>query len=126
MAQDEGRTPPATSTRAAARRPGNTPTMRDIAEATSVSQSTVSRVLSGTPTAVPIAEATRKRVMETAQELGYRPNPLARGLRGAPTMLIGVIVRDEPEPPYSQRSGSLSAQLPAGRRRGPGRGKCLR
>ena len=65
------------------------PTMRDIALATGVSQSTVSRVLSGTPTAVPIAEATRQRVTETAERLGYRPNPLARGLRGAPTMLLG-------------------------------------
>ena len=74
------------------------PTMRDIAEATGVSQSTVSRVLSGTPTAVPIAEATRQRVTETADRLGYRPNPLARGLRGAPTMLLGVIVRDITDP----------------------------
>jgi DNA-binding LacI/PurR family transcriptional regulator len=72
--------------------------MRDIAEATGVSQSTVSRVLSGTPTAVPIAEATRRRVTETADRLGYRPNPLARGLRGAPTMLLGVIVRDITDP----------------------------
>lgn len=74
------------------------PTMRDIAAATGVSQSTVSRVLSGTPTAVPIAEATRRRVTETADRLGYRPNPLARGLRGAPTMLVGVIVRDITDP----------------------------
>jgi DNA-binding LacI/PurR family transcriptional regulator len=80
------------------RRRDAAPTMRDIAEATGVSQSTVSRVLSGTPTAVPIAESTRKRVMETARQLGYRPNPLARGLRGAPTMLLGVIVRDITDP----------------------------
>ncbi len=80
------------------RRRDSAPTMRDIAEATGVSQSTVSRVLSGTPTAVPIAESTRKRVMESARQLGYRPNPLARGLRGAPTMLLGVIVRDITDP----------------------------
>jgi DNA-binding LacI/PurR family transcriptional regulator len=84
--------------RAVPRRRHSAPTMRDIAEATGVSQSTVSRVLSGTPTAVPIAESTRMRVMETARQLGYRPNPLARGLRGAPTMLIGVIVRDITDP----------------------------
>ena len=58
------------------------PTMRDIAEATKVSQSTVSRVLSDSPTAIPIAAATRERVLETAKRLGYRPNPLARGLMG--------------------------------------------
>lgn len=114
MVQDEGTTPPATSPRAAARRSGNTPTMRDIAEATGVSQSTVSRVLSGTPTAVPIAEATRKRVMQTAQQLGYRPNPLARGLRGAPTMLIGVIVRDITDPFFA--SAIEAASLEANKR----------
>jgi DNA-binding LacI/PurR family transcriptional regulator len=70
------------------------PTMRDIADAAAVSQSTVSRVLSGVTTAVPIAPETRQRVLDTARELGYRPNPLARGLRGASTNLIGVVVRD--------------------------------
>jgi DNA-binding LacI/PurR family transcriptional regulator len=88
--------------------------MRDIAEATGVSQSTVSRVLSGTPTAVPIAEATRKRVMETARALGYRPNPLARGLRGAPTMLLGVIVRDITDPFFA--AAIEAASLEANRR----------
>jgi DNA-binding LacI/PurR family transcriptional regulator len=43
---------------------------------------------------VPIATETRQRVIEAAERLGYRPNPLARGLRGAKTMLIGLIVRD--------------------------------
>ncbi|MFG6191746.1 LacI family DNA-binding transcriptional regulator [Nonomuraea sp. JJY05] len=72
--------------------------MRDIAAAAAVSQSTVSRVLSGAPTAVPIAPETRQRVLRTARELGYRPNPLARGLRGASTNLIGAVVRDFSDP----------------------------
>ncbi|WP_317792561.1 LacI family DNA-binding transcriptional regulator [Actinoplanes sichuanensis] len=69
-------------------------TMRDIAAASGVSQSTVSRVLNNAPTRVPIAAETRERVIETARHLGYRPNPLARGLRGASTNLIGAVVRD--------------------------------
>lgn len=73
-------------------------TMRDIARATNLSQSTVSRVLNRTPTVVPIAEETRQRVIATALEMGYRPNPLARGLRGASTMLLGLIVRDITDP----------------------------
>ena len=40
-------------------RVGKSVTMRDIARATSLSQSTVSRVLNSTPTVVPIAEKTR-------------------------------------------------------------------
>ena len=72
--------------------------MRDVARATNLSQSTVSRVLNGTPTVVPIAEETRERVLATAEKLGYRPNPFARGLRGASTMLLGLIVRDITDP----------------------------
>ena len=74
--------------------------MRDIAEATGVSQSTVSRVLSDAPTAIPIAAATRERVLETAKRLGYRPNPLARGLMGARTMLLGAVIRDITDPSF--------------------------
>jgi DNA-binding LacI/PurR family transcriptional regulator len=73
---------------------GRTVTMQDIAEAAGVSQSTVSRVLNDTATSVPIAADTRQRVLDVAARLGYRPNPLARGLRGAKTMLLGVIVRE--------------------------------
>lgn len=72
----------------------HTVTMQDIARASGVSQSTVSRVLNDTVTSVPIAAETRERVLEVASRLGYRPNPLARGLRGAKTMLLGVIVRE--------------------------------
>jgi DNA-binding LacI/PurR family transcriptional regulator len=75
--------------------------MRDIAAAASVSQSTVSRVLNNVPTKVPIAPETRERVIKASQELGYRPNPLARGLRGAATNLIGAMVRDFSDPFYA-------------------------
>jgi DNA-binding LacI/PurR family transcriptional regulator len=77
---------------------GSIVTMRDIAAAAEVSQSTVSRVLSGAPTSVPIAPETRERVLRASRRLGYRPNPLARGLRGASTNLIGAVVRDFSDP----------------------------
>src|SRR5262245_54504667 len=66
-------------------------TMRDIAAAAAVSQSTVSRVLNNVPTRVPIAQETRDRVIQVSRRLGYRPNPLARGLRGASTNLLGAV-----------------------------------
>ena len=69
-------------------------TMRDIAAVAGVSQSTVSRVLNNAPTQVPIAAETRERVLRAARDVGYRPNPHARGLRGAPTLLLGVVVHD--------------------------------
>jgi DNA-binding LacI/PurR family transcriptional regulator len=68
-------------------------TLREVAQAAGVSPSTVSRVLAGVTTTVPITDDTRQRVLAHAQELGYRPNPLARGLRGSPTALVGLIVR---------------------------------
>jgi DNA-binding LacI/PurR family transcriptional regulator len=83
-------------------------TMKDVAEMAQVSQSTVSRVLSGAPPAVPISERTRTRVLATAAQLNYRPNPLARGLRGAPTMLIGAIVRDVTDPFFALAIDALS------------------
>lgn len=83
-------------------------TMKDVAEVAKVSQSTVSRVLSGAPPAVPISESTRARVLDTAARLNYRPNPLARGLRGAPTMLIGAIVRDVTDPFFAVAIDALS------------------
>ncbi len=86
------------------------PTMRDIATASGVSQSTVSRVLNDAPTRVPIAADTRERVMLAARELGYRPNPLARGLRGASTMLLGAVVRDITDPFFALAIEALSVE----------------
>jgi DNA-binding LacI/PurR family transcriptional regulator len=85
-------------------------TMKDIARDAQVSQSTVSRILSGAPPAVPISPATRERVLATAERLRYRPNPLARGLKGAPTMLIGAIVRDVTDPFFATAIDALSSQ----------------
>ena len=90
-------------------------TMRDIARATNLSQSTVSRVLNRTPTLIPIAEETQERVLATAMALGYRPNPLARGLRGASTMLLGLIVRDITDPFFA---GAIEAVTTAASSRG--------
>ncbi len=91
------------------------PTMRDIATLAGVSQSTVSRVLNDVATRVPITEDTRTRVNEAARRLGYRPNPLARGLRGAPTMLLGAVVRDITDPFFA---GAIEALSEAARSRG--------
>ena len=81
--------------------------MRDIAAASGVSQSTVSRVLSGVESRVPIAEETRRRILEAARSLGYRPNPLARGLRGASTNLMGAVVRDFSDPFFAEAIEAL-------------------
>jgi DNA-binding LacI/PurR family transcriptional regulator len=46
--------------------------------------------------------------MLAARQLGYRPNPLARGLRGAATMLLGAVVRDITDPFFAGAVEALS------------------
>jgi len=91
-------------------RPKRNPTMQDIADAAGVSQSTVSRILTGSHVAIPINPATRERVLETARRMRYRPNPLARGLRGARTMLLGVIVREITDPFFAGAVDAISEE----------------
>jgi DNA-binding LacI/PurR family transcriptional regulator len=85
-------------------------TMGDIAREAGVSQSTVSRVLNDRVTTVPIAPATRQRVLAVAARMGFQPNPLARSLRGGPTMLLGVIVRDIADPFFAVAVETLTTQ----------------
>jgi len=76
--------------------------MSDVARKAQVSESTVSRVLSGSETAISISDATRQRVLVAADELSYQPNPFARALRGKSTNLIGLIVREVDDPFFSE------------------------
>ncbi len=67
--------------------------LRDVAEKADVSVATASLVLTGAAQAR-ISEATRELVRKAAQELGYVPNRLARGLVRGRTQTIGVIIPD--------------------------------
>lgn len=58
-----------------------------LAEHLGVSRWTVSRVLNGHEG---VKEATRRRVLEAVDELGFAPNMLARSLRGVPSGVVGV------------------------------------
>lgn len=69
-------------------------TMRDVAKLANVSQSTVSRVLSGASDLIPIGEETRARVLDAVKQLGYQPNLHAGILRGQKTQLIAVMIAD--------------------------------
>jgi LacI family transcriptional regulator len=75
-------------------------TMRDVARAANVSQSTVSRVLSRAPSRVPISEDTTQKVLAAIKELGYHPNQYARSLRGQKNYMIGIMVADISNPFY--------------------------
>jgi DNA-binding LacI/PurR family transcriptional regulator len=77
-------------------------TIHDVALRAGVSESTVSRVVSGAETAIPISDETRERVLEAARELSYRPHPGARALRGRSSHLLGLIVREIDDPFFAQ------------------------
>jgi DNA-binding LacI/PurR family transcriptional regulator len=72
-------------------------TSLDVAERAGVSQSAVSRAF--TPGAS-VAPATRARVIEAANELGYRPNALARGLITDRSNLVALVVSRPTDPFY--------------------------
>ncbi|MGP5005516.1 LacI family DNA-binding transcriptional regulator [Brachybacterium tyrofermentans] len=65
------------------------PTSQDVARLAGVSQSTVSYVLTGSR---PISEATRARVEDAIEKLGYHPNSGARTLRSQRSGVIGLMV----------------------------------
>jgi DNA-binding LacI/PurR family transcriptional regulator len=79
-----------------------TVTLRDVAERSGVSITTVSRILNGRDTGVPVRDETRERILAAAAELGYKPNLLARALRGSRSSLLGVIIRDISDPFHTQ------------------------
>lgn len=66
-------------------------TIYDIAKALSISSTTVSRGLQDNPT---INKNTRKKIQDTAKELGYRHNTFASSLRKQKTNTIGFLVHE--------------------------------
>lgn len=73
-------------------------TLKDIAEQSGVSVSTVSRVLNKKAGKYRISSETEEKVLSTARELSYRPNQIARGLRLNKTNTIGLIAPDVSNP----------------------------
>ena len=64
-------------------------TLSEIARSTKLAVTTVSEILRDKPG---YQEATRQRVLEAARKLNYRPNLVARQLRGQKSGLIGAII----------------------------------
>lgn len=64
-------------------------TLRDVSEASGVSEMTVSRVLRNRGD---VSQATRDRVLEAAKELGYVPNKIAGALASQRVNLVAVII----------------------------------
>jgi LacI family transcriptional regulator len=87
------------------------PTLLDIARETQTSVSTVSRVLGGGAASARISVATRDRVLQAADRLGYRPNLLARSLRTRRTMTMALLVSDIANPWFGQIASLVEQSL---------------
>jgi LacI family transcriptional regulator len=72
-------------------------TLRDVARAAQVHPGTVSRALNAETRGL-VNQETAERVMRAAEELGYRPNPIARGLKTNRSFTVGVLVPDLTNP----------------------------
>src|SRR3984893_1463594 len=74
-------------------------TIYDIAKTAGVGKSTVANALTGKGK---VSEATRQRVLQCAQELGYRPNVLARNLSQHKTLTIALVLPTIANPFYPE------------------------
>jgi LacI family transcriptional regulator len=82
-------------------------TLKDVAVAAGVSQSTTSRALSGEGY---VAAGVRERVLAAAEELGYVPHAMARSLRKQDSRTIGVLVSDLRNAFYADFAAGIAAQ----------------
>lgn len=80
----------------------------DLARHLGVSRWTVSRALNGH---ADVRESTRRRILEAARELDFRPNAMALGLRGARTGLIGICFQEIESPILARKVAGLQAAI---------------
>jgi LacI family transcriptional regulator len=84
------------------------PTSHDVALEAGVSQPTVSRALRGDPR---VTDATRRRVLQAADRLGYVTSDRGRSLSTRRTSRIGVVVEDLDNPFYLELLDVLHERL---------------
>ncbi len=83
-------------------------TIKDVSDLAGVSQATVSRVINGTSRVSPDKKL---KVEKAIQELGYRPNSIAKALASRQTGSIGVVVPDLGGPFFSGILDAIENQL---------------
>lgn len=81
-------------------------TLKDIAKALNLSTSTVSRALRGN---YDIGEETKKIVVEYAEKVNYRPNPIALSLKERRTQSIGIVVSEIANNFFSQAINGIES-----------------
>lgn len=89
------------------------PTMEDVARASGLSRSTVSRVFTGDDRVSPDAQI---KVREAARLLGYAPNMAASTLAGRRQGHLGLLIRDATNPAYGVLHSELNRAAAAASR----------
>ncbi|HEV7247255.1 MAG TPA: LacI family DNA-binding transcriptional regulator [Shinella sp.] len=84
------------------------PTQRDVAKLANVSQAAVSRVMANNGY---VAYDVRRRIEQAADQLGYRPDQLARGLITGQSNIIAVVMADFANPFYPTVLDALTAAI---------------
>ena len=103
---------PGAGHRSAARRENAPVTIGTVAQAAGVSASTISRILNGTAV---VSELKKQAVERAIAELGFVPNPVARGLAGGRTFSVGVVAQVMDSPFYGGKLRGIEDVLdPAG------------
>src|SRR3954465_303808 len=72
--------------------PSTRPTIKDVARAANVSQSTVSYILNNARAAERISDQTKKRVWAAVEKLGYKFNPIGRALQRGYTNQVTLLI----------------------------------
>ena len=81
-------------------------TIKDIAKALGLSTSTVSRALNGS---YEIGTETKKMVLEYAEKINYRPNPIALSLKEQKSHSLGVVVAEVANNYFSQAINGIES-----------------
>ncbi|MFD2341272.1 LacI family transcriptional regulator [Clavibacter tessellarius] len=96
---------------AAGREPAGRATIHDVASAAGVSRQTVTRAMNGMPG---ISEETKRRVLDAADQLAYRPSRFGRGLVTGGDHQLGLVV-DDLRNPWSPELASAVVRVAAAR-----------
>ncbi|GAA3209858.1 LacI family DNA-binding transcriptional regulator [Dactylosporangium siamense] len=80
----------------------------DVARLAGTSPAVVSYVLNNGPR--PVSTETRAKVLAAIEQLGYRPNGIARSLRMSRTMTLGLVVPDNANPYFAELARAVEEE----------------
>ena len=74
-------------------------TIKDVAKRSGFSVATVSAVINDVPI---VSEKSKNKILQVIEEMGYRPNTIARSLKKSKTSTLAIIVKDITNPFYPE------------------------